>query len=875
MPKRGGKKKRPTISTKPKPTPGSIGGTETTTKAGIPRPDPTPLGKGKRSLDDTDIPAPHPTDDPPKRRSVIEGEPTEKPGRVPLTLRRRGPRPLSGIFPTDMDTGPTRSGQAEGTGDDLMDVDKIKPALGADALANAAFADLLSRNRMHNLTTDNYLDELAKSVADDVEPRPISFVVNIILPYKNVGDIPNVVKGIMTDADGMAGKVAFVFGINAKEGEEDELDQAWRKAARDVAASDLPIAVVKDTWKGKKFPYGTIRNGVLNSTATKQVTGALWGAGTHPYISIQDFDAGRRTVPSGAHVFNHFADKLAGKDPRLDPDEQFPIRPLMMAGGYRPGRATKLPTKPRTMEVDEFATHITEDMLTREELSKTHPLLPYSPEPNLYIDGTALLVKGSPIAFGKGQAEFTELSRGLNARYAEELSRIASSKPLPDDVPMVEASPPPKEIVGMERLQRVLPETRDGTELRSEIQGMAENLRHPIRGIPFVTDFIHGATETELSRLAEKLGKVKKKDDPYSKFKLPQTHVQTKNGAERIFAVKDAIKGTSTVVYGRKRRETADPDPMGIKVPSAPKPEKEPPIPTGRAKPLNAYGMRESASTEQIWTPGVELAPLVGGTEWDGGEKGKKKAKYDRVGPIVSRELSSRGYTRIYAGLKSSETSLAMHNVSFSTPTRNALHGLDLLKRDVLSTDYLTGERTMTNRVPIADGSLFDAVAKSTALAEAVTREQLRDQVIDTAIGLLEAEEPKSALRDQPVTRYLVDKRVKIGDLAVALAQNRNWITPKPPLPVETPSKDERYVPDFLPGDTERAQNVHLLAMKLLASNLGRPIALYKPTATKPFETIEPFGGTKEGADPVPIIEHLTSDDTMGRDTRRFAPYPT
>ncbi|WP_177320204.1 hypothetical protein, partial [Actinoplanes philippinensis] len=104
--------------------------------------------------------------------------------------------------------------------------------------------------------------------------------------------------------------------------------------------------------------------------------------------------------------------------------------------------------------------------------------LPYSPEPNLFIDG--LLTLGRPdIRFGDAGAEFLMLSETLHQTYGEELT------------------------------------SAHGPEASSAVQVDSQNNRHPDRDQAFLTDFVGAATPTDLSRLAA--------DFAATNF-LPQSH---------------------------------------------------------------------------------------------------------------------------------------------------------------------------------------------------------------------------------------------------------------------------------------------------------------------------------------------------------------
>ena len=62
-------------------------------------------------------------------------------------------------------------------------------------------------------------------------------------------------------------------------------------------------------------------------------------------------------------------------------------------------------------------------MDTRVVLAKTNPLLPYTPEPNLFVDAIATKLH-SDIKFGNGAAEFSHLGEKLQEAYAKELGEF-------------------------------------------------------------------------------------------------------------------------------------------------------------------------------------------------------------------------------------------------------------------------------------------------------------------------------------------------------------------------------------------------------------------------------------------------------------------
>ncbi|MGH3877647.1 MAG: hypothetical protein ACRDSK_11500 [Actinophytocola sp.] len=847
----------------------------------------TKVESGELGLDDTGELVP--TE---RRKKKAPAKPKAAPVRK-TTARQRRPRVVAP--PSDPDTH----------------------GLGGNARANQAFRDLVAAEPTHVITPENYLTELAASLSQN---RPISFVVNIILPAKDSGDIVAVVDAIMDGAVGMDTRVAFVFGINARTAQAAELSEAWKAAETAIAGHRLPIAVLKDTFSVSKFPYGTMRNNVLQSKATADVTKALYGKGSHPYISVQDFDTASREVPSGVHVFNYFASKLAGVDP-LNPWQRIPIRPLMVSGGYRLGEGTTLPEGEGAMTEDELTTHVSEDMLTREKLSEVHPLLPYSPEPNLYIDGTLLLAGGKQLAFGDGGAEFGALSKILNSRYTAELAKMGTTPPIVEleessEVDMAEDAPPSEssttttttptttmpndemalEVSETEPLTGPVPldsyigdppdrsetgpdlelvptlikppvrttesffdptvdtdvlQDLDKTEQRSFVQGFAETVRHPVRGVPFLTDFIDGSIETDLTRIAAALETGwSEKQEAYSKHKLAQTHVPPAKAAGRIFAVRDTAEGTSLTTYGTRRVS----DPVGIKMVEPPPEDEESVSEDMEAEPerdwddvrpmkVNTDGMRlTSRDTTQVWAPPTKaLKTMVGATPFLGtkvpGERGKGEPgkKYDRLSGAVSGELA-RPFSRIYTGIPPSQTALSLHTVALSNPTRSTIRKLEQLSGAISGS--------------VAEGSVYDAVGK--ALGK--NADGLRKGVIGTATAQLKQEDKSTSLSSQPLTTFLVKTPMSDGDLTVALAQHRTWVVPLPGPSRSTTS-------EFLTGDTERARNAYGMAMRLLANHLKCAIHVYGSDGSGPVAYAPLDFGDGATRDPVSITDRVTIDD--------------
>ncbi len=168
--------------------------------------------------------------------------------------------------------------------------------------------------------------------------------------------------------------------------------------------------------------------------------------------------------------------------------------PLMIAGGYRavhgPGLkertrsrlekgGTRLDDEALEKHLSEFVPSIAEDMSHRERYARLHPLLPYAPEPNLFLDATAVM-RGSPrgtrLLFGPGAAEFVEMGKSINRFAADELEAYFGHAYRTGGLSQEEA--------------------------RNQMAVHAGNLRHPVRGASFVADYAGLNVETDLSRIA-------------------------------------------------------------------------------------------------------------------------------------------------------------------------------------------------------------------------------------------------------------------------------------------------------------------------------------------------------------------------------------
>ncbi|ANZ39951.1 hypothetical protein BBK82_31820 [Lentzea guizhouensis] len=402
-----------------------------------------------------------------------------------------------------------------------------------NAKYNEAFAKL-GEGKIDLPTKDNYLAKLKENVENG---NPPSFVVNMIVGHGGLGDIEAVIDSITKDAGDLKENMVFVVGVNGKSGDAQAMAAAIDNANAKISGRPEPIALVQldpipDTGK---FPYGDMRNQTMNSAANKFAVGAMAGKGTHPYLSIQDFDTGSRQVPSGKDIFTHFTESM-------NPEEGGPIRPLTYSGGYRVGdpkqlvadvqtridnareKAADLPQKKREAEIKKldkaqaeiqkpdfpqrFEQAMKNDMDARARQGDTHPLLPYGPEPNLFIDAVVPIVDPN-VKFSDGTAEFNGLSQSMNEFAANEIVEIHTNQLPPNVNP--DADP---DLVAHDVQQGIATD--------------ADTNRNAYRGETFSTDFVDGAVATDLSRLALGFAETGGKS-------WPQSHVNLTNVPNRFF----------------------------------------------------------------------------------------------------------------------------------------------------------------------------------------------------------------------------------------------------------------------------------------------------------------------------------------------------
>ncbi|WP_030677437.1 putative T7SS-secreted protein [Streptomyces rimosus] len=481
------------------------------------------------------------------------------------------PRPAShDVEMTDVQAGPSGHGGNHAMPGLRWDNALTGNTTPGDIRGNTAFRDLDGLDQ-RPLSGGDYLDNLRDSLS---ERRPVSYIVNAVVKYDEVGggQLDAFLRAVTANLPaGFRNRIGVVIGVNGPAGEMARINAAVRGALDGVQA-DFPVAVVGVGWRGGSFPFGTVRNTVMTSPASRSMVHAMTAGGadgaaaTHPYFAFMDFDTFEHTVPSGRHIFDYFDKKfeMRGVEHPGVPSSAEPLRPLMMTGGYRvpeppanglpdpllvktdehladaeakgKGKARATPLAPGELRVTPenratFDLRIRADMRARTGIAGRHPLLPYAPEPNLFVDATATLVDAmpgvhgwTPLRFGNGGAEYHHLSQTLNNFNAWELDTTLP-RLTADDFPRL---PGESEEDWLKRMD-------DGiTDRQAQREIAAGNHTLPDRGTAFVAEFEKAAIPTDLSRIMAGL---------FGKGgKLLQDHAGLGN-VERLVMNKDAKRG--------------------------------------------------------------------------------------------------------------------------------------------------------------------------------------------------------------------------------------------------------------------------------------------------------------------------------------------
>lgn len=587
----------------------------------------------------------------------------------------RGTAPDQTPEPGAMDVDPPPAGQvvtAPTGGSHIWPPPGTVPvgATPAHTMVNDAFMQLADGGHA-GMTGADYMNWVR---AIETQPRRLGFVVTAIVRFDQLGDgLQGFLNALTHRLNGFDGRIGVVIGVNGLHAELPAIRQAIANALGQTTFGH-PLALVATPlgpYPAGHFTYGTARNLTLDSQATRHMVRSMMADDLHPYHSIMDFDNYPHLVPGGEHVFQYWEGALKVVEDGYKVGN--PMRPLMMAGGYRApelppaGSADRLieetqarlenltlkerknPRPPLEEMRLEFIRRIEQDMRVRDRLTGLHPQLPYAPEPNLFVDAAATLLTDDLIRvrFGLGGAEFGELSERLNRLNAWELDQSLRT---------------PSANIGASTLD----------ELRTLREVHAKNNTLPHRGVSYLTKFQEASTETDLSRLMKSW---------YKDGKLPQDHAGLKNPLDRLFS-RDALGAGQNSQAARE----------GIEL-----------------KPLRdsfRQTIREGKWNDPLWPvhhppgelPSTRLAAdLAAALDDSLGIVGK-----NRVGLAVSARVPGDGQ-RLFAGIDPEQMRLAAQSLALT-------HDEGYLARHL---SYFNHEHLARGQLPTPPGTFFHALEQA------------------------------------------------------------------------------------------------------------------------------------------------------------------
>ncbi|MEU3460529.1 putative T7SS-secreted protein [Streptomyces sp. NPDC006733] len=710
---------------------------------------------------------------------------------------------------------------------------------------NDAFAHLGGAHPAAPMNADRYTALVHGSVE---ESRPVAYVVNAIVYYRELGGLQSFLDSVTHNLTGFDGRVAVVIGVNGPPAELAAIRGAIDDALGD-ASFPHPLALVATPMPpAAKFAYGTARNATMTSAASTHLVESMIQRGNHPYFSIMDFDAHPHVVPGGEHVFRHFDDALgAHGSPGFTP-----LRPLMMSGGYRmpdmagagvaenlvkvtnerlaaeAAKAAKTPKpvkpaadgsvkKPRVVKdkgnvpenfLPTLDARIRLDMRVRDRLAGMHPQLPYSPEPNLFVDASAVLLNRPglpPVRFGAGGAEFQTLSERLNLLNAWELDR---NLPLPSfgglhhtQLPQIlsriddafRTDRPPLNQVEINHAQGVLNDLADAVRngdplvggLHAErvpevLHALAQTLgqgAHHLPGVPAaaarearqilwhtkealdarltlreLNAANHVLPERGTAFLTDFQGAAIPTDvsrllkDLWKDGTLPQDHAHIKKPLDRLFN-SDASGGNAQA--GRSGLELAGHRDSWIAKDYA----KLPPN-LNNGKPFDPlWPVRPGAGD----APRPSTASLSGGLDPRLGTPGTHP-----VGTAVSAPVPGGGAS-VFAGIDPAELRLVSHGLALSADTTHFLRHLR----------YFAAEHLPTRAIDLSPGSLFAALDRAALATPGLDPARMLQQTFDRIDNVGGVTAATAQKRLKLFTDQLNAHGLSVEDFFVRLVQGR------------------------------------------------------------------------------------------------------
>lgn len=503
--------------------------------------------------------------------STLEVNPSSK--RSPRTISMRSQRNIA----------TTQAVADTARGSHAITSDKSPATTGR--VLNSKCSALLAAGKQNISASDSCrrssLDHAIRSAA---QAEQAAFIVNTIVSYDQLANLPAVIRAMVDGLDKDDNKrMALVVGVNAPKNNQQAMERAIEEVSQLIDKYPFPIALLPNTFKKKneKFPYGKMRNDVLHSAETKALTQYFMDQNLHPYISVQDFDSSSRRVghDNGKHVF-HTIDKILSFEPEEEtettPGKQtaetslptgkareqdthsersdvapsstqkkgkggLAFLPLMIAGGYRANRKGLIARTRARLEGDNVDEHhlenhvttkvlpkIEADMAARHAYSQLDPLLPYAPEPNLFLDATAALgtsPAGRTLQFGEERSEFTEMAKSVSRFAADELQTLFSARLLSGAAA----------LAAQGKLETDPEQAEHTQDVRTKLSIDSQNNRHPFRGVNVLVDYAELNVETDLSRLAAATFQGKR---------FPQNHTGLATVVDRFYDNKPNKQGS-------------------------------------------------------------------------------------------------------------------------------------------------------------------------------------------------------------------------------------------------------------------------------------------------------------------------------------------
>lgn len=334
------------------------------------------------------------------------------------------------------------------------------------------------------------------------------FVINSIIRFAELATVEAIADAMLDGLDGSERKnVKIIFGVNDRASADDKAEETeeferkvneavneTRKKLQNKFGPDL-IDLHPYIYNGE-FKHGATRNDLLYAGATQNAIREFRKKKErNTFVSFQDADTGSRLTKDRRHIFKVIDETI----------EEYGLFPAMIGGGYRR-------SNPENEANQAFDDRVSRDMKFRDKLAKIHPMIPYIPEPNLYVDAELVFAdKENPvnIKFGEGSSEYSAFGKQVASQIQKELT----------------------EAYKVKCNEAEKGENRD--EVKNNLKIDAENNRHPNRGVSVLLDFENFNIETNLDRFVKKFNKSNGQTLPQDHLKAGSAVYLFKNRPDR------------------------------------------------------------------------------------------------------------------------------------------------------------------------------------------------------------------------------------------------------------------------------------------------------------------------------------------------------